>query len=138
MKDIADLQDLAESHDISIDYIDCPECTSMSLCLDGKCYVGMDRNTRGNDELVHFAHELGHCETGAFYNIYSKHNVISKYEYKADKWAVQRLMPIDELLSAVEEGYTEVWELAEYFGVTEDFVRRAYEIYTAMGVLEVI
>ena len=135
MTDISDLRKLADKDGIAVDYISCPECGSMSLLLDGKCYVGIDKNVENDEELVCFAHELGHCETGAFYNRYSKFDVISKHEYKADKWAVQRLMPVDELLSAVDKGYTQAWELAEYFGVTEDFVRRAYEIYTAMGVL---
>lgn len=135
MTDISDLRELADKDGIAVDYISCPECGSMSLLLDGKCYVGIDKNAESDKELVCFAHELGHCETGAFYNRYSKFDIISKHEYKADKWAVQRLMPVDELLSAVDKGYTEAWELAEYFGVTEDFVRRAYEIYTAMGVL---
>ena len=135
MTDISDLKELADKDGIAVDYISCPECGSMSLLLDGNCYIGIDKNVESDKELVCFAHELGHCETGAFYNRYSKFDVISKHEYKADKWAVQRLMPVEELLSAVEKGYTEAWELAEYFGVTEDFVRRAYEIYTAMGVL---
>lgn len=136
MKKITDLQELAERRGISIDYIDCPECSSMSLTIDGKCYVGIDKDTASRDELVHTAHELGHCETGAFYNRYSKFNVISKHEYTADKWAVQQLMPADELLSAVSEGYTEAWQLADYFGVTEDFVHKAYKIYKAMSVLD--
>ena len=65
-----------------------------------------------------------------------KFNIISKHEYTADKWAVQQLMPADELLSAVSEGYTEAWQLADYFGVTEDFVHKAYKIYKAMSVLD--
>lgn len=48
---------------------------------------------------------------------------------------MQKLMPSDELLQAVQNGCVEVWELAEYFDVTEDFVRRACEIYRAMGIL---
>lgn len=135
MTDISDLKELADKDGIAVDYISCPECGSMSLLLGGSCYIGIDKGAESDKELVCFAHELGHCETGAFYNRYSKFDVISKHEYKADKWAVQRLMPVDELLSAVDKGYTQAWELAEYFGVTEDFVRRAYEIYKAMGVL---
>ncbi len=135
MIDIDALHELADSHNIIIDRIDCPECGSMSISLDGRCFVGIDKDITSIEELVHTAHELGHCETGSFYNRYSKFNVISKYEYKADKWAIQRLIPADELINAVNEGYTEAWELAEYFGVTEPFIHRAYDIYKAMSVL---
>lgn len=136
MTNIAALHELADSHDISIDYIQCPECGSMSLSLDGKCYIGIDKNATDKEELVHTAHELGHCETGSFYNRYSKFNIISKYEYKADKWAIQQLMPIEEFVNAVNEGCTEPWQLADYFGVTEDFVLRAYDIYKAMSMFD--
>ena len=37
---------------------------------------------------------------------------------------------------AVESGITEVWELAEHFDVTEDFIRDALRLYTMEGTLE--
>jgi len=39
------------------------------------------------------------------------------------------LIPVDDLDDAVAQGCTEVWELAERFGVTEDFVRKAVCYY---------
>ncbi|MBD5384434.1 MAG: hypothetical protein HDR72_05490 [Ruminococcaceae bacterium] len=42
-------------------------------------------------------------------------------------------MPYNELINACQQGNTEAWQLAEYFGVTEDFVLRAFEIYRNMG-----
>lgn len=52
-----------------------------------------------------------------------------KYERAADKWAIKKLIPKDELEAAFQKGITEVWELAEYFEVTEDFVRKAAKEY---------
>ena len=37
---------------------------------------------------------------------------------------------------AIDDGYTEVWQLAEQFGVTEDFIRRADYIYRCEGLIE--
>ena len=111
---------------------------AMSVCDDeGDCIIAIDsRKIKNNSDCkVKTAHELGHCIKGAFYNRYSNLDIISKHEYQADKWAVQRLMPSDEFLSAIRNGCVEIWELAEYFDVTEDFVRRACEIYRAMGIL---
>jgi hypothetical protein len=132
MTDITALHALADERGITIDRISCPKSKSMSLSMNGSCFIGIDKDCTGSEELVLTAHELGHCETGAFYNRYSKYNVISKLEYKADKWAVQELVPYDELMSAVEKGYTEKWQLAELFGVTEQLIERATYIYKAM------
>lgn len=130
------LYDLAERDHIEIFDADCPECLSMSLMTeDGSCYIGIDDRTVGSEKekLVRVAHELGHCETGSFYTQHSGFDLISRHEYRADKWAVQRLIPYDELVKACKSGLNEIWEIAEYFDVTEDFVRRAREIYQNMG-----
>lgn len=80
-------------------------------------------------ERVHLAHELGHCETGSFYNVYSSLDVREKQEKRADRWAVSHLVPAEKFRRALSMGIVEVWELAEYFDVTEDFIRKAAQIY---------
>ena len=77
------------------------------------------------DEKVKLAHEMGHCVTGSFYNIYAACDVRQKHENRADKCAIEKLIPKDELNHSVRRGITEIWDLAEYFGVTEDFMRNA-------------
>ncbi|MDD3898742.1 MAG: ImmA/IrrE family metallo-endopeptidase [Syntrophomonadaceae bacterium] len=48
---------------------------------------------------------------------------MSRAEYQARKWAALELMPLDMVKKALASGVSEVWELAEEFGVTEDVVR---------------
>ena len=74
------------------------------------------------------AHELGHCETGAFYNEYSKFDIRAKHERRANKWAIKKLIPEDELKEACTFCYNR-YELAEHFGVTEDFMQKALDYY---------
>ena len=108
------------------------QCGSMSVMLsDGRCYVGMDSSLRdgGVQERVHLGHELGHCVTGSFYNIHAAVDSRRRQENRADKWAVLQLIPVDDLDDAVAQGCTELWELAERFGVTEDFVKKAVCYY---------
>ncbi len=81
------------------------------------------------EEKVHLAHELGHCETGSFYNIYSSLDIREKQERRADGWAVLKLMPFCDFKNALSLGFTEIWELAEYFEVTEEFVLKAIKYY---------
>ena len=87
------------------------------------------------DEKVKLAHELGHCETGSFYNRYAARDIRQKYENRANKWAYKKLVPQDELAEACLQGYREPWELAEYFGVTEFFLRNALEFYRNSSIL---
>ena len=98
----------------------------------GNCYIGMDTGEwTSREERVHLAHELGHCETGAFYNVYAKCDIRRKYERRADKWAIRQLIPKRAWNAALRDGIVEVWDLAEYFDVTEDYVRKAHELYSA-------
>lgn len=51
-------------------------------------------------------------------------------DVRQDKWATSHLISVDELDDAVAEGYTDIWSLADHFGVTEEFMRKAVCWYT--------
>ena len=138
MADLLDLYDLAEIHNIGVYWFDLGAAESLSLQMeDGSCAIAMDpwRLPTVADETVKLAHELEHCETGSFYNRYAARDVRQKHENRANKWAYKKLIPEDELKNAVRQGYHEPWELAEYFGVTEAFLRGALEYYYNRGTL---
>ena len=126
--ELRNLYALARQQNIEVIPFPLPENGSMSVMSDsGACAIGMDESVRdgGIQERVHLSHELGHCVTGSFYNIHAAIDCRQRHENRADKWAVQTLIPVDDLDVAVAEGCTEVWELADRFGVTEEFVRKA-------------
>lgn len=107
-------------------------CGSMSLMLsDGSCVIGMDDRVAdgGTQERVHLSHELGHCATGSFYNIYAPRDLRERHENRADKWAIRRLIPVSDLDDAIAAGHTELWDLADHFGVTETFLKKAICLY---------
>ena len=123
---------LAQQQNIPVYQFPLPGTGSMSLMDEqGRCFIGMDVGVRddGPQERVHLGHELGHCVTGSFYNRYAAVDCRQRHENQANKWAIQTLIPVDDLDRAVAEGCTEIWELAERFGVTEDFVRKAVCLY---------
>ena len=62
-------------------------------------------------------------------SIYAACDVRAKHEYAADKWAIKKLVPKDELEEAVKHGFTESWELSEYFDVTVPFMQKAINYY---------
>lgn len=83
-------------------------------------------------ELV--AHECGHVATGTTHAVCSPLDLVEKHEYKANKWAVHRVLPMEDIQRAVRAGFVEPWEIAEELGRTEQFVRLSIEIYRAEGI----
>lgn len=126
-----DLDEFAAEQNITILETPCPASGSISLMADGgKCYIGIDdRKMTEKEAIVHKAHELGHCVTGSFYNRYSKFDVVSRHEARADRWAIEKLVPKNELIEALESEISEAWELAEHFNITEDFMIKCLEHY---------
>lgn len=130
--ELSQLYDLAQQRNIPVCRFSLPKTGSMSLMSEsGQCYIGMDPNQLDGSiqERIHLSHELGHCITGSFYNIYAARDCRQKHENKANKWAIEALISVDDLDQAIAEGYTEVWELAERFQVTEDFIRKTVCYY---------
>lgn len=133
MKTILSLYRFAEKKNIAVIPFSLPETGSMSLCdADGNCYIAMDNAayTAGAEQRVHLGHELGHCVTGSFYSRYTAVDSRQRHENRADKWAIRKLIPAAALDDAVAQGHTELWDLAEFFGVTEEFMQKAVCLYT--------
>lgn len=105
------------------------ETPSLSLQTNKRCYIAIDQRLNVQQEREALAHELGHCEYGGFYNRYSKYDIRAKAERRADKWAFARLVPYGRLMQAVRHGITDVWELAELFDVSCEFMQRAIAYY---------
>lgn len=133
MTELLSLYLLAEEENIMVDCYQLGKRAALSIMdRDGDCYIAIDpfRLESEMDEKVKLAHELGHCKTGSFYNQWAARDVRQKHENRADKWAVQHLVSEEALDDAVAEGHTEMWQLAEHFGVTEDFIRKVVCWYT--------
>ena len=127
---ITKLYDFAVQNNIDVFPFALNGCESLSLLEDGECFVAIDpyKIASNADEKVKLAHELGHCEMGAFYNVFSPFDIRSKHERTANKWAIKKLIPKDELETAYKRCNNR-YELSEYFGVTEDFMQKALDYY---------
>jgi len=122
----------AEAEGIDVDWFPMEVADSLSISLpDGSCCIAIDpwKMDTVAKETVCLAHEMGHCETGAFYNRWASYDLRAKHENRANKWAVEYLVPESELLDAVKKGYSEPWEIAEYFDLPESFIRMAISHY---------
>ena len=126
------LYELAKQQNIEVIQFPMKENGSMSVTLeDGSCFIGIDQTVRdsGIQERTHLGHELGHCITGSFYNRYATIDHRQRHENRADKWAIRHLIPVEDLDEAVADGCSDLWELAERFGVTEQFMKKAVCYY---------
>jgi len=101
--------------------------------------IGLDSSLITDSPLLRcvLAEELGHHFTTSgcfmprhFFN-HSDRLHISKIEFKAMRWAVNHLMPENDLLDAIGSGLYEPWELAEHFNVTEDFAKFRLQLFGA-------
>ena len=131
--DILALYQLADDHNIDVDWFLLNEAESLSAELpDGSCVIAIDpTKIRSQAEhKVKLGHELGHCVKGAFYNPSSPWDIRQRHENRADRWEIQQLIPFEDMQAAFHEGCVTPWDLAERFGVTEAFIKKAFEYYT--------
>ena len=130
--ELKSLYELADKENITVDALRMKRLSAFSVMdCDGDCYIAIDpeRIQSKQDEKIKLSHELGHCLTGSFYNVYATCDVWKKHENRANKNSVQRLVPKDELDEAVRAGFTETWQLAEYFDVPVEYMCMACHWY---------
>ena len=132
MKTMQEIYRITKQKNITVDRFALNKREALSVMdEDGDCFIAIDPGKILNEteERTKLTHEIGHCATGAFYNQFSNYDCRQRQENKADKWAVKYLIPVDDLDTAVANGCTEIWELAEHFGVTEQFMQKAVCYY---------
>jgi len=131
-----DLFRIARDNRVTVEYCRLPLNGSLSVQDDAGDYILMDYSLiwAGSAERVHLAHELGHCCTGSFYNIYSPFDVRGRHERRADTWAIKKLLPKEELCRACAEIDASEAEIADRFNVTVDFLRKAMWYYREAAV----
>ena len=133
MVELLELYNYAEQQEIDVDWFSMESGASLSLPLpNGKYAIAIDPYKLGSiaDEKEKLGHELGHCGTCSFYNRWATCDIRKKHENRADKWAVQKLISAEDLDAAVAEGCAEMWELAERFDVTHEFMKKVVCWYT--------
>ena len=102
---------------------------------EGWIAMDVDKFENSIEEKEVLAHEMGHIETGSFYNFFSPFDIKAKHENKANKQAIKKLVPLDELKEALINGFTEIWQLAEYFDVSTIFMTKCIAYYKDVSLL---
>ncbi|MBR3144415.1 MAG: ImmA/IrrE family metallo-endopeptidase [Clostridia bacterium] len=121
---------IAEKNGITVDRFDMQKTLSASVVMDNRCYIAVDNCLSGRKEKVSLAHEVGHCVTGSFYNMYAPLDIRKKHEKRADRWAIKKLIPRSAFKKAVKGGADNLFALSEFFEVTPDFMQKAIDYYS--------
>lgn len=75
-------------------------------------------------------HELGHAATGALHKVNSPYELVERSEYRANRWSAEHYLPAKELREAFQNGFTEPWQLAEYFDLPQQDIEKALHYWT--------
>lgn len=108
-----------------------PPVRGIYWCPDGiRPAIGLDHSLERNrrelrcvlsEEVGHHYTTGGNCLTKTFYSFRDRIQT-SIEERRAMEWAATYLIPETQLIKAFKKNITTVWELAEYFDVTEEMV----------------
>jgi len=128
---LSNLLEIVEEEGIHLEWWDFVEPISAIYVEIGDCKViglknDIDRSSRKLKCTL--AEELGHYFTGTTYNDKKPENYgekieVARREYRAKKWQVFLLIPEEKFLEALNNGISQIWELAEYFDVDEEVIR---------------
>ena len=70
-------------------------------------------------------HELSHVATGALHKVASPFELVERSEYRANRYLAQHFLTQEDFREAFSAGFTEPWQLAEYFDLPEADVKNA-------------
>lgn len=89
----------------------------------------IDKNTSSEKKLEILAEELAHHEITHGNIINQKDIQNKKYELKARRLAYEKLISLKDLIDAYLQGINNLYELANFFEVTEQFILETLEHY---------
>ena len=127
MFEISDFYDYCKKHQVDvIPYDGCPQ-PGATVRDQGFYAVFLDftkiHSTRALRGVC--CHELGHTATGALHKVDSPFELVERSEYRAARWVAEHYLTESMFREAFSAGYTELWQLAEYFDLPQDCVETA-------------
>ena len=133
--DLNKLYDIAEKENVKIYDWNIEDCDGIYLNYDKINAIALNYDELGTyiDEKCTLAEELGHYYMDATYSFSSNYETKSRQEYRAKKWAYTTLIPFTDLKGALKKGITKIYDLAEYFEVSIEFMQNCIAYYTIKG-----
>lgn len=127
MFEISDFYGYCKSHNVDvIPYDGCPQ-PGATIRDQGFYAVFLDFTKIKSTRLLRGVcfHELGHIATGALHKVDSPYELVERSEYRANRWATETFLTEESFREAFALGYTELWQLSEYFDLPERVISDA-------------
>lgn len=122
--------------EMGVEVFDCP-LSQFSAVAEPAGYLGLNPSQISSVEQEReiLIHEEGHFATNTFYQLDSPYTVRQHQENLAARHGIKKYFSVEKLLSLMEQGYTESWQLAEQLGVRPAYIQEMLDYYTqAQGV----
>ena len=103
------------------------ESDAKGLCKGEK--IGIRKELSKTEKACILAEEIGHYYTTTGNILDQRDTNNRKQEMKARKWAVDKMISIEDLFRATEQPCRNLFEIAEYLEVTEEFLLEALEVF---------
>ena len=132
MFEISDFYQYCKQHRVDvIPYDGCPQ-PGATIRDEGSYAVFLDFTKIRSTRLLRGVcyHELGHVATGALHKVDSPFECAERSEYRANRWAAENFLTEDAFREAFQLGYTELWQLSEYFDLPEWDIQKALTYWT--------
>jgi len=98
------------------------------LYADGVIWINKNIPTKAEKTCI-LAEELGHYHTTEGDILDQSKIKNRKQELRARTWAYEKLIPLSSIVQAHKQGFQNRYDLAEYLGVTEEFLDSAIKRY---------
>ena len=131
---------LQEAEDNSIEVIEFTFESDCKAMIVDNIIAMSDKLITDKEKKCILAEEIGHYHTSSG-NILNLNKISNrKQELKARKYAFEKLITLKDIIKASYKGCTNLFELAEYLDVTEQFLKdtlqhyqNKYGLYTEVG-----
>ena len=132
MFELSDFYDFCREHDVDVIPFDgCPQ-PAATVRDDGYYAIFLDFTQIKSTRLLRgiCCHEMAHAATGALHKVDSPYELAERSEYRAIRWAAENYLTADAFQEAFCAGFTEIWQLSEYFDLPEADIRAALRYWT--------
>lgn len=132
MFDLSHFYDYCKQNNVSVIPFDGMPSEGATMRIGAKYGIFLDMSKIHSIRLMKgvCCHELGHVSTGALHKVDSPFETVERSEYRAGRWTAENLLTAEAFQDAFSQGYTELWELAEYFDLPEQDIRNALIFWT--------
>lgn len=129
--EIADFYDYCSAHQVDVIPYDHSPQVGATIRDAGYCAVFLDFTRIKSTRLLRgvCCHELSHVATGALHKVDSPYELAERSEYRAIRWTAEQYLTEEAFREAFAAGYTELWQLSDYFDLPEADIQKAMDYW---------